>query len=813
MRTYSPAARAYIVAVWLLGLAALVAAFLYHRPDILPTGEVGLACVLAAVAGARKVSLLGSSRFAEAAKISLGFLVTFVALESFGVRGAVLVGAVSGLSATCFPRRQPLHQLLFNVSAIIATAFASGRLFIWLNGRVGGDLTPAMLAALFATALCYFLCNSLLVAGVFGLCAGKRPLEVWRQKFLWTAPSYLAGASCAALGQLLLHGRITMLLLALPVLAFTFQSFKFHADKVEQKEKYIEELEESKQVLADLYQSTVRSLATAIAAKDRYTHNHIQRVQTYAAEVARRMGVEGEDLEAIRTGALLHDIGKLGVPDYVLLKQGPLTPEEFDKMKRHPIVGAAILEPVQFPWPVASVVRHHHERWDGSGYPDGLAREEIPLGARILAVVDVFDALTSDRPYRPAWPRDRALEHLRQEAGSHFDPDVVECFLALAQECEEEEEAVVAAPVAAADHTAAGEIHRRASDHWVLYELGQTLSRNLPLHERLETLARKLTVVVRGATCGFVLDLSDSPAGPAIRTALPDLRVVAAAGPCATALNEQPRLSPESLVARTLLGGDSFVGSLPADEAEQPDEDAPLRAVLMVPLPGATVGGIVLYHPAEGAFDADHESLLQLVANQVAGAVAREKQLESGAASTGTEALTGVYSAHYLQEQTVLGTLARWSSCAVLYLSIEPGAREDVAGGAEKEALARRDVARILSRSVRARDVVARLNGDDFLIVLPDSSMPEAEEVADRLQKLIVGRIAHSGVGSAEVLAGIAATPADGLELQELAAAAERRVLAQKQARCPNRDLSPAQVNLSGAVVSGFRAARAIRAT
>jgi len=225
------------------------------------------------------------------------------------------------------------------------------------------------------------------------------------------------------------------LTLALTI-AFIQQSFQAHKNRLDESRRHlkerehdIEELEKNRKLLADLYVSTVNCLATAIDAKDECTHAHIRRVQKLAVGIAETMNVSGDELEAIRTGALLHDVGKLAVPDSILGKLGPLTDEEFLQMKLHTVVGAEMLEPVRFPWPVVAVVRHHHERWDGAGYPDGLAGEQIPLSARIMAVADVYDALTSDRPYRPAWGHSRARRYILDAVGAQFDPAVVDAFL------------------------------------------------------------------------------------------------------------------------------------------------------------------------------------------------------------------------------------------------------------------------------------------------------------------------------------------------------------------------------------------------
>ena len=214
------------------------------------------------------------------------------------------------------------------------------------------------------------------VAVIIALCTAQKPFGLWRSTFLWTAPSYFAGACISAIALLTFGDHVGgALLLVSPIAYLIYQSYAITTARAQmEKQQHIEELQENQAHLADLYLATIKSLALAIDAKDQYTHQHILRVQRYAVATAKQMGLSGNDLEGVNTGALLHDIGKLGVPEYVLLKPGRLTEEEFAKIKKHPEIGAAILDPVEFPWPVLPVVKYHHEKWDGTGYPEGLER-------------------------------------------------------------------------------------------------------------------------------------------------------------------------------------------------------------------------------------------------------------------------------------------------------------------------------------------------------------------------------------------------------------------------------------------------------
>ena len=206
------------------------------------------------------------------------------------------------------------------------------------------------------------------------------------------------------------------------------------AADVTDREQAMNELEASHQALTDAYDSTLEGWVRALDLRDRETEGHTKRVTRLTVELARRMGIFEEDLVHVRRGALLHDIGKIGIPDSVLKKPGPLDDDEWELMRKHPVWAHEMISNVGFLEPALDIPYCHHEWWDGTGYPRGLSGEAIPLSARVFAVVDVWDALRSDRPYSEAWDEDRVVEHVREQAGGHFDPLVVERFLIMLTE-------------------------------------------------------------------------------------------------------------------------------------------------------------------------------------------------------------------------------------------------------------------------------------------------------------------------------------------------------------------------------------------
>src|SRR5207245_4475998 len=252
-----------------------------------------------------------------------------------------------------------------------------------------------------------------------------------KECYLWAFPYYLLGELIAC-GVSAINRLIGWQfgLLAFRIVYWIYRSYQTYLSRLAAQKKHAEEI-------AALHLRTIEALSLAIEAKDHTTHDHLRRVQVYAVEIAKDLGLNQDQLNAIRAASMLHDIGKLAVPEHILSKPGRVTPEEFEKLKIHPVVGAEILDRVQFPYPVVPIVRSHHEKWNGTGYPDGLSGEGIPIGARILSVVDCFDALTSERPYRRAVSADEAMALLRAESGRSYDPRVVDCIERRYKELEE----------------------------------------------------------------------------------------------------------------------------------------------------------------------------------------------------------------------------------------------------------------------------------------------------------------------------------------------------------------------------------------
>jgi len=346
----------------------------------------------------------------------------------FGPEVGALTLALDGLRISVAFKMNRL-QTAFNMANLGLSMWLSGKLFFLVSGT--GPLyhsappSASIVLSLAVLASTYFVLNSGLTASVIALSGRKSSVAVWLEHYWPLFPSYLAGASVALLLVLAFREvRFTAIALILPMLLICYLTLRSSFGRLEDSKVHVEHLNR-------LLLSTVETLATAIDAKDEVTHDHVRRVQQGTLGLARELGVTDADtLKGLEAAALLHDTGKIAVPEHILNKPGKLTPAEFEKMKRHAPIGADILKSIEFPYPVVPIVRHHHENWDGTGYPDGLVGAQIPLGARILSVVDCFDALTSDRPYRRRMTDEVALNIIVERRGRMYDPVVVDAFLA-----------------------------------------------------------------------------------------------------------------------------------------------------------------------------------------------------------------------------------------------------------------------------------------------------------------------------------------------------------------------------------------------
>jgi putative nucleotidyltransferase with HDIG domain len=520
------------------------------------------------------------------------------------------------------------HRMLFSMAANPLAIWIAALVLFQVADTVPLSLLPVtqptarLIAGLVSFTIVYFLLNSTLLAVAIGLEQRLNPLDIWSRHFsrLWL--NYWAGAAVAALLVSITH-KISVLVLFLiaPLMLVLFFTYKWSMERVDKAEKHLAELKAT-------FLRTIEALALAIDAKDQVTHGHIRRVQRYTMALAEALGVTDENqLDALRAAALLHDTGKLAVPEYILNKPGPLTSSEFERMKVHADVGADILKSIDFPYPVEPIVRHHHEAWDGSGYPAGLKSQEIPLGARILSVVDCYDALTSDRPYRPRMSRQRAEQELKERRGRVYDPWVVDQFLKILDKLEQMEAAeqkhaagtatVAAAPLAS---TQLDVISATTAEDREFNELRRDLPRATSLAEAADILFRHLKRVVPATSLALYLPRPDAN----------EISVVACSGVVASAIDGLrvpigERISGWVFAhAQAVLNSDAALELGPVAKGFA----IPLRYAAAVPvLDGKVVAVIAIF--GSDPFEKDHRRLLENASTLFASSVSHPLAAES----------------------------------------------------------------------------------------------------------------------------------------------------------------------------------------
>src|SRR4051812_4296908 len=629
---------AAVVAAWLIvGGGALVD--LVHMPHLL---EWALFAALALFAGTFTLTIASLN-----ASIGVNDAFFMSAALLFGPGPAALILAAD----TClysFRKRHAWQRVLFNAAAPALSLWVAGHAFFAIIGGPPLSQADVPIAKLIVPLVCmvavYFGLNTGSLAIAIGLESGQSRLDIWRQHFLWLSQGYFASGSVAlCLILVVRQGGLLAVAVILPVLAIYHRTLAASFGRVADARGHLQQMDR-------LYQSTVETLAMAIDAKDDVTHSHVRRVQTYALALARELGLGDElTLKAIEAAALLHDTGKLAVPEHILNKPGGLTAAEFEQMKRHVDVGADILSLVEFPYPVVPIVRAHHESWDGSGYPRGLIGEDIPVGARILSVVDCFDALTSDRPYRKRLTDEAALDILRERRGKMYDPHIVDTFIATYRtvklditETPQQREVLRQIARATPVDAAGGHGQPIVGSHATEYSAGSAASDDVLAFVSLARLATgdvAQTDILALAT-NLVRRIVPAATGAwFLKNETADrLVAVSAFGPAADAVRGVSIRVGDRLTGWVAANRQTIVNSDAAlDLAERALRAAPpLVSCLSVPLAsgGSVAGVLTLYASERAAFSEDAGRTLEMIAPQIAEALASVAE-RSGAARTG----------------------------------------------------------------------------------------------------------------------------------------------------------------------------------
>jgi putative nucleotidyltransferase with HDIG domain len=561
----------------------------------------------------------------------------FLALAVLFGPAAATVGTAIDCAATSWRRQYGTGRLLFNATGPPLSLWAAAHVFFFVAGVQPLTVLDVSIGRLILALSCmsavWFLLNSGLTAIAVSLESNKPVIQVW-QRIAVLGVNYAAAASASLCMVILTRfAGITAAAALLPLVFIFHMTIRSWLGRLDDAQQHVAKVDR-------LYLSTIETLATAIEAKDGVTHDHIRRVQTYAIALARALGVGDEaTIKAIEAASLLHDTGKLAVPEHILNKPGKLSVAEFETMKLHVDAGADILSSIEFPYPVVPIVRCHHENWDGSGYPRGVKGTDIPIGARILSVVDCFDALTSDRPYRRALSDAEAIEILQARRGTMYDPLVVDTFLRLLPEMGRE---VAEAP----QHSAAlMQISRAAStpstmaplqkadtpdDLLALVSLARVFSGQASFEDALSLVTMHVRVLAPEAT--WALYMHD--------TGNEQLVVRYATGPLAASLRQTSMPVGQRLTGWVAANRQTIVNSDAALDLACLDVPGGARTCLSTPLlEGETVAGVLTLYSEPGArFDDEQGRLLQMIAPQVTQILARVQASEGAVRSAAAPA-------------------------------------------------------------------------------------------------------------------------------------------------------------------------------
>jgi diguanylate cyclase (GGDEF)-like protein/putative nucleotidyltransferase with HDIG domain len=783
--------RFYWVLVVMLGAAGAVDGISYiHRGETL--NILIWASFAVAIAGF-KIRLPGIT-----GTLSLNYVVILAVLLNQGL-GAGMIVALTSTLGQCFIYSQVKprwYQVLFSVAGVSLPVLVAN-----LALRSPYLVSPASESvAVLAASIAYFVVNTVSVAGIISLTAERNLYDVWRTSYLWTWPQYLVGGGIGWVIHLLEKNLgWGSMLVAAPSLYLLYHTYTTYLGRIQEQQDHLLDM-------AALHLRTIETLALAIDAKDETTAAHLRRVQIYAAGIGNELDLSPLEMQALNAAAVLHDVGKLAVPEYIISKPGKLTPEEFEKMKVHPVVGAEILERVNFPYPVVPIVRSHHEKYDGTGYPDGLIGDAIPIGARILAVVDCLDALASDRQYRQALPLDEAMAIVAGQAGKAFDPKIVALMQVMYRDLEKEAKSQTVdtraklsthvkvarglAPATGFASTKAmtGSEPRPENDFsrsianarmeiQLLTEVINDLGNSLSLDDTLALLAVRLAKAVRHDAIAVYL-IRDEKLIP---------RFVK---------GESYRLfsSLQIPVGQGLSGwvaenDKAIVNANPAVEPgylNDPRMTTPLRSAIAIPLRSQDrmVGVLTLYSLGAEAFTADDNRLLLAIAPKAAHAIENSLRFERAASAADTDELTGLANARFLfshlaKEVTKCSETEGAFSVIVMDLDGFKKANDQYGHLAGNRIL--QAIARHLRTNTRVEDVVARLGGDEFVVVMNESKenvneyISHINQIAGRLEAEVQCEAAVS------ISAGVARYPEDGTDAETLLERADERMYEAKR--------------------------------
>lgn len=734
-------------------------------------------------------------------EISIREMVIFWAAIWLGPGGAVLI-AISSAASNVKNRKKDALKWSVDVFTLAWVSWISAHIFYliikgsseFLVKPVANNPTSALLllGALVAASAAHYLLYSAIFSLFLKFEGSQSVFLKWKENSVYKV---VAGLFCVvvvfAFHLLMVYFGLTLGLLVLPVIICAHLAFRFHQQLLAEKTKEIREA-------SRIHLATVEALATAIDARDQVGRGHVSRAQIYAVGVGRIMELPEAEIEALNTGALLHDIGKLAVPDHILNKPGRLTPAEMEKMKIHASVGASILAKIDFPYPVVPTVKHHHERWDGAGYPDGLSKEQIPITARILSIADAYDTLRGARPYRAAVSREDARKFMTSGSGNQFDPKIVDVFLRNLRKFDNEVEthglSYNGEPQLStgesrdaigneANSSYIEQIKRANREVFTLYELARVFGSSLNLQETLELFVAKISELVPLDTCVvYLLDEAETVA-----------MAKYAHGRHSEALKNRKVQVGQGATGYTLKKRQPVYNVNPGLDFSfyQMEFIQEFTAMASLPLVAndKLLGAVSVYSCSLETYEDEHMRLLETTSRIASDAIASSLRHAETETRALTDPMTGLPNARSLQmqfEKEIARAKRNGSTFQILMLDLDGfKAVNDTFGHKVGDGLLK-GVASVMGEQLRDYDFLARYAGDEFVAIIPDTDKQAVVELCQRMEKAVrefkldagQGKIARVGVSL-----GSAGYPSSGDTLDQVLIAADKAMYAVKARR------------------------------
>ncbi len=738
-------------------------------------------------------------------------LFAFWGMIWFGLAGGISLGIIASLFSFWPVRKERGHDLFTASCGVIATAASVGALALIIGfGPLAGDLSSGLEP--YAVKLLF---GGTAVVAIAYVGVSNALIFLFR---LLESEEQTPELSLARLGQrsiaVLLVGSATILvclpffqfgiefgLVFAPLAIFANLAYSVHLKRLDQTTKQVSDS-------SRIHLATVEALATAIDARDQVGMGHVRRAQIYAIGIGELLGLPDDEIKALRTGALLHDIGKLAIPDHILSKPGKLTAAEIEKTKIHASVGASILENIDFGYPVVSTIKYHHECWDGSGYPEGLRGEEIPLTARILSVADAYDTLRGARPYRPALTRENARQIIQEWAGTRLDPTIVRYFIKNLAQLEAEIDLQKLSysgdePVnivnTASSQGYVEQIKLANREVFTLYELAREFSSSFDLQETLGLFTKKIGEFVPFITCAvFLLDENKK---------------------FATATHVDGENSTVLTARRIKIGQGATGIALKSRETVQnvdPDLDFSFSHVELsqyystmasVPLIAdeELIGAVSIYSREMASYGEEHLRLLETIARIAAEAISKTLKHDEVKAHALTDTMTGLPNARSLQIQfeKEVGRASRaGNSFQLLMLDLDGFKAVNDSFGHKIGDDVLNEIGKVIRGQLRDYDFLSRYGGDEFVALIPETSREDVLDLCNRIEKAVGefklmvedGKFASVGVSL-----GSSSYPVHGETFNQMIVAADKAMYERKSRRKminPAKPIKPKAVQI-----------------